>query len=233
MRRHRWAAFAALTLVAAPAATATRTTAGAHDWTRTATVTPEGAFVLGNPRAKVRLVEYMSMTCSHCAHFSDEAMGPLTDGYIRKGLVALELRHAIRDGLDLAATLLARCNGAASYFPNARALLAGQDKWIEATIAFQQADPDALEKLPPQDALAATAHGAGLDTIMAGRGLPPARAKACLANKVEQDRLTAMAAEAWSTRQIPGTPAFLINGTLQAGVNGWAALEPKLKEALR
>ena len=216
-----------------PAIAATKPAAAAHDWSKTVSVTPDGAFVLGDPKAKVRLVEYMSMTCSHCAHFATEALSQLTDRYIRKGLVALEVRHAIRDSLDLTATLLARCNGPRSYFPTASALLAVQEEWIQKAIAFQDADQGAAAKLPLADALAANAQGAGLDKLVATRGLAWPRAKACLANKAEQDRLTAMAKEAWSTRSIPGTPAFLINGALVDAAASWEALEPKLQAALR
>ena len=50
--------------VAAPAGTS---------WSATVTQTPEGGFVMGNPQAKVKLIEYGSYTCSHCRDFSAEA----------------------------------------------------------------------------------------------------------------------------------------------------------------
>ena len=216
-----------------PAPAVAKSAAAAHDWSKTVSVTPEGAFVLGDPKAKVRLVEYMSMTCPHCARFTIQALPPLTEKYIGKGLVALEVRHAIRDSLDIATTLIARCNGARNYFPTASALLAQQDDWLARAVAFQEADQGASARLPLADALAAMARGAGIDKLVAARRLAWPRAKACLANKAEQDRLTAMAKEAWGTRAIPGTPAFLINGTLVDGVASWEALEPRLQEALR
>jgi protein-disulfide isomerase len=221
---------APVNVAAKPAAP--RTAAAARDWTQTVTMTPAGAYVLGNPNAKVRLVEYLSMTCPHCAHFTGESLKPLREGYVRKGLVSIEVRHAIRDSLDIAATLLARCGGGKPFFGNVEALMAAQDSWVRDAVAFQEQDGGKAGKLPLGQALAAFAHGAGLDRIMAARGIPAARANACLANKIEQDRLVAMAQEAWSTRQIPGTPAFLLNGTLLTNVNGWAGLEPKLREAL-
>ncbi|MCB8828310.1 DsbA family protein, partial [Escherichia coli] len=46
--------------------------APAADWTRHVTQTAKGAFVLGNPAAPIKLVEYGSYTCSHCAAFSKE-----------------------------------------------------------------------------------------------------------------------------------------------------------------
>lgn len=204
-----------------------------RDWAQTVTMTPQGSYVLGNPLAKVRIVEYLSMTCTHCAHFTGESLRPLTDNYVRKGLVSIEVRHAIRDSLDVAATLLARCGGAKPFFGNVEALMAAQDNWVRNAVTFQEADKGAAGKLPLNQALAAFAHGAGLDRIMAARGVSAARANACLTNKTEQDRLVAMAQEAWSARLIPGTPAFLLNGTLVAGASSWASLEPKLKDALR
>lgn len=227
------AALAGAAIAVAPLAIPAAADAATRDWAKMATVTPDGTFVLGNPKAKVRLVEYLSMTCSHCAHFTTEASAPLTDKYIRGGLVALEVRHAIRDSLDVTASLLARCNGPRAYFPAAQMLLASQEQWVRDAVAFQEGDKGATAKLPIGEALAALAHGAGLDRMMATRGLQPARAKACLANKAEQDRLAAMAKEAWGTRQIQGTPSFLINGTPVEGATTWAALEPKLQEALR
>jgi protein-disulfide isomerase len=238
MKRGVALALAALALGSAlPLAAATKPTAKpaatARDWTSTVTMTPAGAYVLGNPQAKVRLIEYLSMTCTHCAAFTGESLKPLTDTYVRKGQVSIEVRHAIRDSLDVAASLLTRCNGPKTFFANTEAVLGAQDDWLRAAVAFQEQDQGAAGKLPLPQALAAFSHGAGLDRIMAARGLPAAKANACLANKVEQDRLVAMAKEAWSTRSIPGTPAFLINDTLVQGANTWASLEPKLRDALR
>ncbi len=41
-----------------------------RDWTRTAAATPEGGYLIGNPAAATRIVEYASYTCPHCAHFA-------------------------------------------------------------------------------------------------------------------------------------------------------------------
>ena len=49
------------------------------DWSTIVSATPEGGFVMGNPNAPVKLVEFGSMTCPHCAEFDEAAMKPLTD----------------------------------------------------------------------------------------------------------------------------------------------------------
>ena len=105
--------------------------------------------------------------------------------------------------------------------------------WMQAAIAFQQKDAGAVAKLPLPQALAAISRGAGIDRIVAAQGLPAARVPVCLADQKEQDRLGAMAKEAWETRHIPGTPAFLINGALAEGVTSWATMDAKIKDALK
>ena len=58
------------------------------DWTRTVTLAPNGAYILGNPRAATRIVEYFSYTCSHCAHFAAEATEPRKADSIWRGTVS-------------------------------------------------------------------------------------------------------------------------------------------------
>ena len=64
------------------------------------------------------------------------------------------------------------------------------------------------------------------------RGVPRAKADACLANESEINQLVQMNSDAASTYNIPGTPSFLINGTLVDQTAAWDQLEPKIKEAL-
>jgi protein-disulfide isomerase len=201
-----------------------------RDWTQTVTRTPAGAFVIGNPKAKVRLVEYLSMTCGHCAHFSEQAWGPLKADYIGKGLVSLEVRHAIRDGYDLTASLLARCAGPGGYLDATETVLAKQGEWTGQAASLNEEE---LADQPINERMIAMAKGSGLDALFEGRGMPAPKLAACLSDPAEQKLLAAMAAEAWSKRKIGGTPAFLINGVIQPDVFAWDALEPRLKAALK
>jgi hypothetical protein len=47
---------------------------------------PEGGFAMGNPNAKVKLIEFGSLTCSHCAEFEEQGGQALIDNYVKKGL---------------------------------------------------------------------------------------------------------------------------------------------------
>jgi protein-disulfide isomerase len=207
---------AALALVAA---------APAADWTKRVTQTPQGAFVLGNPAAKTRLVEYVSYTCDHCAHFSNEASASLKSRYVASGATAVEVRHAVRDPIDLAATLLARCTGPARFFAAHEKLFATQEQWFGAGVRYAQANKDALEKASGPQRVQMLAKASGLGTVV---GLNDAQVNACLADTAQQRPVMAMTQEAWQTRAIPGTPHFLINGQSVPNATSWAALEPRL-----
>ena len=100
------------------------------DWSTIVTKTPEGGFLMGNPNAKVKLVEFGSMTCPHCAEFEEQGGKDLIDNYVKKGLVSWEFRNYVRDPFDMTATLLARCGGEASVFCLTRNLFADQREWV-------------------------------------------------------------------------------------------------------
>ncbi|MBI0473812.1 hypothetical protein D9601_00345 [Sphingomonas sp. MA1305] len=198
--------------------------APAIDWTQTANVTPKGAFVLGNPAAPLKLVEYGSYTCSHCAAFSKESEAVLKGRMIRSGKVSLEYRHLIRDPLDLGAAILARCTGRKGFFPTSAMIFATQDTWLAKAPAFAQAHPD-LDGKPGIVQARALADGVGLTQAVRVRGLTPAQINACFADKVAVARITAMTGDA--PIEVNSTPTFYLNNILQPPM-AWAQLEPVL-----
>ncbi len=216
----------ALPLSASSAATAP----AARDWTKVASRTPTGTFVQGNPAAKVKLVEYLSLTCPHCAAFDAEGAAPLAQRYIRTGLVSYEVRLALRDPFDLAAAVLARCNGPQAFFAVKPAVFAAQKDWLAQGEKWGATAPK-LDQMSEADAGKAIAAGAGLDTLFLKHGLPRARIDACLGNVAEQHALSAAAQAIWQPG-FPGTPTFEINGKRVEDVREWPELEAKLKAAL-
>lgn len=204
----------------------------ATDWSKVANRKPDGAFIAGNPDAKVKLVEFLSLTCPHCAVFEGEAIAPLTAKYIRTGLVSYEVRHALRDVFDLSASLIVRCDGPAGFFAAAPALYAAQDKWMARAMEWSKTAPDA-KGVPQEKLLQMVAQGAGFDQFFAARGQPAAKTNACLVDAKERDVLVAMANDAWHRPSFPGTPAFLINGVLQKDLATWADLDQRLGSALK
>jgi protein-disulfide isomerase len=202
------------------------------DWSTVVSKTPEGGFVMGNPNAKVKLVEFGSLTCPHCAEFEHQGGKALVDNYVKKGLVSWEFRNFVRDPFDMAATLLSRCGGEASFFGLTRNLFTDQKEWVSKIQAADPAKVQALQAMPPAQQFAAIADLGGLKQYASMRGVPRAKAEQCLANEAEVNQLVQMNTDAATTYSIPGTPSFLINGALVDQAATWEALEPKLKEAL-
>jgi protein-disulfide isomerase len=203
-----------------------------RSWVTYVSAMPSGAYVLGNPNAKVRLVEYLSYTCSHCAEYVAESAVPLKRDHLERGLVAVEVRNAVRDRYDFAAALLARCGGPTRFTGNTESLMATQGKWLAKAPAFDAANGARMSKMALNDSLKFIARGLGLDAIMKSRGLAQAQIDACLINKPNQDKIMAMTNEAWNVRKISGTPTFLINNQPFQGPGHWSAIEPALKAAL-
>lgn len=201
-------------LIAAPAA----------NWVNQVTLSPAGGHVLGNPAAPAKLVEYISYTCPHCAHFVGEASAPLKANYVRTGKVSVEVRNAVRDKYDLTAALLARCGGTRRFLGNHEALFANQPAWMDKVIAY---DKDATKPSGQKAALRDIGRKTGLYAFMAKRGYKPAQLDACLDDANAMKQVLAMTGEAWNKVQIPGTPGFTLNGTLIQG-SDWTHVQAAL-----
>jgi len=201
------------------------------DWSTVVIKTPEGGFLMGNPNAKVKLVEYGSMTCHICAEFEEQGGEALIDNYVKKGLVSWEFRNFVRDPFDVAAALLARCGGEASFFGLTRNLYTDQKDWVGKIQAADPAKVQALQSMLPPQQFSTIADLGGLKQYVAMRGIPRAKAEQCLTNEAEANQLVQMNADAVSTYSISGTPGFIINGSFVEQTR-WEGLEPKIKEAL-
>ncbi len=194
------------------------------------TLSKEGAFVIGNPAAKTRLVEYVSYTCPHCAHFVAEGTTALKAGWVSKGLVAVEVRNLVRDRYDFTAALLARCGGAAKFPGNHEALFAAQQDWIAKAQAYES-QPSALPAdAKPAAVMTEIADKTGMLALMAKRGVTPAQSRVCLADQKAFDIVMAMTRRGLEQDQIKGTPSFLLNGKL-TDVYDWAGLQPLLPKS--
>lgn len=203
------------------------------DWSKVVTQTAAGGFRMGNPNAEVTLVEFGSMTCPHCAEFDETGLQPLIDNYVKSGKVSFEFRNFVRDPYDIAASLIARCNGASSFFPLTRGLFKDQQAWINKIQEAPQQRLEALSTLGPERQFLEVAQLAGFQQWAAMRGVPSAKSTTCLTDQQEVNRLVEMNSE--TTSEYPnfsGTPSFVLNGELLEQTASWQALEPKLKEAV-
>ena len=193
--------------VAAPAKSAHSARPAARDWTKVVSATPAGGFVMGNPAAKVKLIEFGSMTCPHCRAFDQQGVPGLVDGYVRTGQVSYEFRNYVRDASDIAASLVARCSGPGKFFAFTRALYAEQPNWQGKVEDVPQDQLNAIQNLPPEKEFFEIAKAAGLPQWAASRGLPAAKTTQCLTNEASIKRLIQITKDAKT--QFPdfrGTP---------------------------
>ncbi|MFL6735368.1 MAG: DsbA family protein, partial [Sphingomicrobium sp.] len=166
------------------------------------------------------------------AEFDEKGIPALIENYVKTGKVAFEFRNFVRDPLDLTGSLITRCNGAQSFFPLTRAMYADQKNWFTKIQAIPQAEMEKVQSMTPAQQFAAMAQYAGFQSWAAQRGVPSAKSSQCLANQSEADKLVEMNSDGASTFNIPGTPAFVINGKLVKDAATWPMLEPELKKAL-
>ncbi|MGQ0558445.1 MAG: DsbA family protein [Sphingosinicella sp.] len=199
------------------------------DWTQQVTATPQGGFRMGNPNARVHVIEYLSLTCGHCAAFARDGL-PALRSRVAAGEISLEYRNFVLNGPDMAASLLARCSGGGGYFAMVERYLGAQGEWLGRLTAASAAEQQAIARLAPNAQLQRIAQIGGLYEIAARHGVPATRGAACIGNMAEQQRLTQMR-QAASARGVHGTPSFEINGAL-ADAHDWAALAPLLQQAL-
>lgn len=215
-----------LAFAAAVIGAATVTTAAPRAWTAIVAPSPTGSYAVGNPKARVQLIEYVSYTCPHCAHFTAEA-APTLDAMVKSGSLRIEYRNQVHDKSDLIAATLVRCAGPAAFRALHAALFAKQSEWTQRAWDWDQANAQRIAPWPEAAQLRALVDGAGLADIARGAGMKTAAIDACFADKAAMGRTIAATKY---TEKVDGTPAFEINGRL-ADTSVWDKLQPKLRAA--
>jgi len=210
----------AIAAVAAPAGTA---------WTETASETPEGGFVIGNPDAPLKLVEYASHTCPHCAEFSATGAAGI-DAMVEKGVVSYELRNQIHDPLDLTIAMLARCGPPSSFHPLANQVWQNFQQ-VMTTVQANGEALNAAQQAPPAQRFQAIAQASGILDFFAARGVSHDQAMVCLADTAKAQQIADNSAKQSDELNVTGTPTFFLNGTLVPGTRWKEDIEPALQRA--
>ncbi|APL95773.1 thiol-disulfide oxidoreductase [Sphingobium sp. TA15] len=207
--------------VAAPAGTT---------WSETIAATPEGYFLMGNPDAKVKLVEYGSYTCSHCRDFAAESAEEIRQ-IVDSGKMSFEFRNYVRDPIDISTALLARCGGKDIFYPLSDQFFANQNAMFEKAQALGDERYKALMSAPPAQRFGQLAEAIGLVDFAKQRGIAEDQAKQCLADTAAAEKLAKTVEDANRQYKIEGTPTFILNGVMVENTAAWPALRAKLKEA--
>ncbi|QND52237.1 DsbA family protein [Phyllobacterium sp. 628] len=150
--------------------------------------------VMGKADAPVTIIEYASMTCPHCAHFTVATLPTIKEKYIDTGKAKLILREFPFDPRAAAAFMLARCAPEERYYPLVEVLFKQQEQWA--------ASANAVEPLMQISKLA---------------GFTQESFNACLTNQKLLDDVNASRDRGAKDFGVNATPTFFINGTKYAG----------------
>ena len=204
-----------------------------RNWPTVVAETGDGAHRIGNPEAKIRLVEFVSYTCPHCAEFTREADDRIKLAYVTPGNVSLEVRHLIRDPVDLTAVMLANCGPAAKFPLNHATFMLQQAKWIAPMASATAAQRQRWTSGDGPTRRRAIASDFGFYSLMAGRGYTRAELDRCLSDEAAARRFAEQSQRDWDRPGIDGTPSFTINGLVMPGTHTWDTLERQLNDFLR
>jgi protein-disulfide isomerase len=206
----------------------------ATNWNQTVAQTDHDSFLLGNPAAKVKLVEYISYTCPHCSHFEQQSADQLRLGFIAQGKGSIEVRSFVRDPIDMTVAVLTRCGPPARFFTRHSVFLRTQDTWI-APLA-DGVSPSENQRWFKGDVATRMRYIASdfhFHEIMGTLGIDRTTVDKCLNDAALAQRLADLTQKAEDEQFIHGTPTFMIDGVVLAGTTEWSMLRPQLEARLR
>ncbi len=166
--------------------------------------------VIGSPDAKTTVIEFFSLTCSHCAAFAAGPMPQIKKELIDSGRVRWVFHDYPLDQIALLAAQVARYLPVERYEPFVNALLATQDRW-----AFGR-DANHTEEIWKTAGLAGLSR-ASFDKAVADNDL-----KTWILKQQQADQ------DKW---KIDATPSFVINGTKYAGEMSFDAFRKLIPDA--
>jgi protein-disulfide isomerase len=166
---------------------------------------------LGQPAASITIVEYSSLTCPHCAAFTENVFPMLQSKYIDTGKVRFVSREFPLDIKAAAASMLARCVGngdAIRYFDAVGQLFKQQEPLVSRTVDTLNAIGDRF-------------------------GMNETAVEACVKDQALLDKITADQKFAVEELKVDATPTFFINGEMLKGAMSFEELDNKLSALLK
>lgn len=199
-------------------------------WADMVTVTDADGYLMGNPDAPLKLIEYASLTCPHCAEFAQEGGAALRDRYVAGGVVSYELRNQIHDGFDLTMAMLVRCGEPRTYHALSEQVWANLDSIVQGIQANGQAVEAAMKETDQGKRYKTIADATGLTDFFASRGISKDRIATCLARPGIAEQIVKRSEDQSKELDVQGTPTFFLNGK-QLDAKSWSQLEPLLQQA--
>jgi len=156
----------------------------------------ENDFIIGNENAPITIIEYASMSCSHCAHFHNKTLNTIKSEYIDTGKVKYVFRDFPFNYPALLGSMVIRCVPEDFRYDYMNALYKLQKNWVSRE-----------NKVTTQE----------LYKIMQGGGMTKEEFKDCTGNVELENQILEGVIAAQKEFNIKSTPSFLINGYLVEG----------------
>jgi protein-disulfide isomerase len=201
-----------------------------QDWTQTVSKTADGGFVMGNPNAPLKLIEYGSRTCPTCGNFGRTATRPLEDTYIKSGKVSYEFRDFLVHAPDLGVALLGQCAGEAPFFGILEQMFVEQNQFLEKLETVPADFQQRLQAMTPAQQATAWVEHLGYVDFVKQRGLTETQARQCLTDPKRIEALAKVSEVAMKDKDVTGTPTFILNGE-KIDAASWPQVETALKNA--
>ena len=156
----------------------------------------ENDFIIGNDNAPITIIEYASMSCSHCANFHNNTLPDLKEEYIDTGKVKYVFRDFPYNYPALIGSMVMRCIPLEVRYDYMNALYKLQNNWVVRENAVTRLE---------------------LYKIMQSGGMSKENFDACISNVDLENQILEEVIAAQSEFNIRSTPSFLINGDLLEG----------------
>jgi len=169
-------------------------------------------FVMGKPEAQLIMVEYASLSCPHCAHFSTTVLPLLEKEYINTGKMRYILRQFPLNEPALKGAMLLDCVGEQNkdkYYVFAKVLFDAQNKW-----AFD------------------SNYMSGLETIATVGGLSREQFMNCVTPTDREMKILKMKKIAEEQVKVPHTPYIFVGGEAYEGDRGFEAVSKFIDKKL-
>lgn len=200
-------------------------------WSDTVEITPEGGYRMGNPNAPIKLIEYGSLSCPHCARLAQEGFPKLMNEYVASGRVSLEFRSFAIHAEDYPLTILTQCGPKETFFPLAEQVYTNFESFFGAMYTDAvQAQVAKAKVLPENQRFVELARVEGMTAFFAQRGLSADQANSCLADPAKAQAISKHA-EDYGKVGIESTPTLIVNGSKLPEGSSWADLEAALQRA--
>jgi len=154
---------------------------------------------IGNPDAKVTVIEYASNTCPHCADFHNLVYDKIKANYIDTGKVRFIVRDVYFDRFGLWAAMVARCGDGSKFFGMTDLIYSRQREWLDG------GDPAVVVE--------------NLHKLGRLVGMENDKIDACLQDSEKAKNLVAAYQANVAKDKVEGTPTFFINGTKYPPMN--------------